>query len=38
MVIVDFKSGVYKYARKAILVYGVPLSILSDQLNGRLLQ
>jgi hypothetical protein len=30
MAIVDFKSGVYKYARKAILVYGVPLLILSD--------
>ena len=30
MAIIDFKSGVYKYAQKAILVYGIPLLILSD--------
>ena len=28
--IVDSKSGVHKSARKVMLVYGVPLSILSD--------
>jgi len=30
MTIVDSKSGVYKPARKAVLAYNVPLSILSD--------
>jgi len=30
MAIVDFESGVYKSARKAMLAYGIPLSILSD--------
>ena len=30
MAIGDSESGVYKPARKAVLVYSVPLSILSD--------
>ena len=30
MAIIDFKSSVYKSARKAILIYSVPLLILSD--------
>ena len=35
MAIADFKSGVYKSARKAALAYGVPLSTLNDRLNGK---
>jgi hypothetical protein len=34
----DFKSGVYKSVRKAVLAYSVPLSILSDQLNDEVLK
>ena len=30
MAITDFKSSVYKSARKAMLTYDVPLSILND--------
>jgi len=30
MAIVDFKSSVNRPVRKAVLVYGIPLSILSD--------
>ena len=30
MAIVDSESSVYKFARKAMLAYGVPLLILSD--------
>jgi len=30
MAIVDIKSSVYKSAQKAVLIYGVPLLILSD--------
>jgi len=30
MAIIDSKSGVYKSVRKAMLIYGVPLLILSD--------
>ena len=30
MAIADFESGVYKSARKAALVYGVPPSTLND--------
>jgi hypothetical protein len=38
IVIADLKSGVYKSARKAALAYSVPLSILSDQLNDKVLK
>ena len=38
MAIADFESGVYKSARKAALVYGVPPSTLNDRLNGKLLK
>jgi len=38
MATADFKSGVYKSARKAALAYGVPPSTLNDQLNGKLLK
>jgi len=30
MAIIDSKSSVYKFTRKAVRVYGVPLLILSD--------
>ena len=30
MAIVDFKYDVYKYTRKAVLVHGIFLSILSN--------
>ena len=38
MAIADFKSGVYKSVWKAMFVYGIPLSILSNQLNSKLLK
>ena len=38
MAITDFKSGAYKCVRKAALAYNVPLSILSDELSGKLLE
>ena len=36
MAIVDSKFSVHKSARKAVLVYSVPLLILSDYLNSKL--
>ena len=38
MAITDFKYSVDKSIRKAAPAYSVPLLILSDQLNGKLLE
>ena len=38
MAIIDFKSSVYKSARKAALIYSISLLTLNDQLNGKLLK